>query len=71
MTDWKERVKAEYDELDERLAKLRIFLDDEDKAIDIAGEAQVELMWEQKDAMEKYLQILGHRLELAEEGGEQ
>jgi len=70
MSDWKERVKAEYDELDERLAKLRSFLDDEDKAVEIAGEVQVELLWEQKDAMERLLQILGHRLELAEEGGE-
>ena len=71
MSDWKERVKAEYDELDERLAKLRTFLDDEDAAIKIAGRDQVLMMWEQKDAMEQYLQILGHRLELAEEGGEQ
>ena len=70
MSDWKERLKAEYDELDERLAKLRTFLDDEDAAIKIAGETQVAMMWEQKDAMEQYLQILGHRLELAEEGGE-
>ena len=68
MSDWKERVKAEYDELDERLAKLRTFLDDEDSAIKIAGRDQVLMMWEQKDAMEQYLQILGHRLELAEEG---
>jgi len=68
MSDWKERVKAEYDELDERLTKLRAFLDDEDKAIEIAGEDQAELMREQKDAMEQYLQILGHRLELAEDG---
>ena len=67
MSDWKERVKAEYDELDERLAKLRTFLDDEDAAIKIAGRDQVLMMWEQKDAMEQYLQILGHRLELAEE----
>ena len=68
MSDWKERVKAEYDELDERLAKLRTFLDDEDAAIKIAGEVQVSMMWEQKDAMEQYLQILGHRLEFAEDG---
>ena len=68
MSDWKERVKAEYDELDERLAKLRTFLDDEDAAIKIAGRDQVLMMWEQKDAMEQYLQILGHRLELAEDG---
>ena len=67
MSDWKDRVKAEYDELDERLAKLRTFLDDEDAAIKIAGRDQVLMMWEQKDAMEQLLQILGHRLELAEE----
>jgi len=67
VSDWKERVKAEYDELDERLAKLRTFLDDEDAAIKIAGRDQVLMMWEQKDAMEQLLQILGHRLELAEE----
>jgi len=66
MSDWKDRVKAEYDALDESLTKLRAFLDDEDEAIRIAGEAQVAMLWEQKDAMEKYLQILGQRLELAE-----
>ena len=68
MSDWKDRVKAEYDALDESLTKLRAFLDDEDEAIKIVGEAQVMMLWEQKDAMEQYLQILGHRLELAEEG---
>ena len=67
MIDWKDRVKAEYDVLDESLTKLRAFLDDEDEAIKIAGEVQVAMLWEQKDAMEKYLQILGQRLELAEE----
>ena len=66
MSDWKERVKAEYDELDERLAKLRAFLDDEDKAIEIAGAEQVAMLWEQKDVMEQYLYILKYRLELAE-----
>ena len=69
MSDWKDRVKTEYDELDERLTKLRAFLEDEDEAIRIAGEDQVSMMWEQKDAMEQYLQILGHRLELAEADG--
>ena len=69
MSDWKDRVKDEHDALDESLTKLRVFLDDEDEAIKIAGEAQVALLWEQKAAMEQYLQILGHRLELAEADG--
>jgi hypothetical protein len=67
MSDWKERVKAEYNELDERLAKLRAFLADEDKAAEIAGEGQVELLWKQEGAMVDLLQILVERLELAEE----
>ena len=69
MIDWKDRVKAEYDELDKKHTRLRDFLNDEDEAIRIAGEAQVAMLWEQKDAMEQYLQILGHRLELAEADG--
>ena len=66
MADWKARVENEREELDERLSKLRAFLSDEKKALEIAGSIQVELMYEQQELMENLLQVLSHRLELAE-----
>jgi len=66
MADWKERVENERDDLAERLSKLRAFLGDEEKALEIAGAAQVELMHEQQELMENLLQVFSHRLELAE-----
>ena len=66
MADWKARVESEREELDERLSKLRAFLSDEKKALEIAGSIQVELMHEQQELMENLLQVLSHRLELAE-----
>ena len=66
MTDWKARVENEREELGERLSKLRSFLSDEKKALEIAGASQVELMHEQRGLMENLLQVLSRRLELAE-----
>jgi len=66
MADWKDRVENEREELDERLTKLRAFLSNEEKALEVAGATQVELMHEQQELMERLLQVLSHRLELAE-----
>ena len=62
-TTWQGRVVLERDELADRLAKLKAFLDTEAFFHGVSGGQQV-LMWTQAGLMQGYLNVLNKRLEI-------
>lgn len=63
MSDFKQRVQDEKDELDKKLAALRSFLTDDIHHFDIEAE-HAELLAKQYYAMLHYSEILQKRIEL-------
>ena len=62
--DWQERLKEEYRELTQCIAKLESFLSKGREILDegtIDGESLC-LLWKQRDAMRKYQDVLFERI---------
>jgi hypothetical protein len=57
-----DRLIRERDELQDKVTKLEAFLANKDKAIEISGMEQYELLNKQADAMLDYLIILNERI---------
>lgn len=62
MSDFKERLFEEYDQLFTRIKKLRVFI--ESPNFSKIDSKQQELLKDQLEVMERYLNILSIRLEL-------
>ena len=62
--DWKERMKEEYSELTQRLAKLESFLSKGHAMLDDGkiDEESLNLLWKQRVAMRKYQDVLFERI---------
>jgi hypothetical protein len=59
--DWQDRVIVEKDELDQKLAKLRTFLNTAGP-VDLVSETEWERLKRQERAMSDYSQVLGERI---------
>jgi hypothetical protein len=59
-----DRLQKERDELSDKLVKLEAFISNKEKAIQISGQAQYDLLLKQSHFMNEYLNILDHRLVL-------
>jgi hypothetical protein len=57
-----DRLQKERDELSDKHVKLEAFLSNKEKAIQISGQAQYNLLLKQSHFMNEYLNILDHRL---------
>lgn len=66
MSDWRERVKIERDELNEKTQKLSDFINHQEKFGAISKKQQT-LLQRQETAMFSYLRILDQRLRLQDE----
>lgn len=65
MSDWKERMKAEYHQLKDRYNKLHsMVVKYEAGTLDFTPNCPLELLKEQKAAMGKYLYVLEVRAEI-------
>ena len=62
MQPFVERMQAEYNELNERLAKLRVFIKT-DKFAELSA-IQRDLLQQQENAMETYARVLSQRIML-------
>lgn len=63
--DYKERMKAEYHQLKDRYRKLVVMVAKyEAGTLDFTPNCPLELLKEQKEIMEKYLQVLELRAEI-------
>ncbi len=59
-----DRLQKERDELSDKLVKLEAFISNKEKAIQISGKPQYDLLLKQSHFMSEYLNILDHRLVL-------
>jgi hypothetical protein len=57
-----DRLQKERDELSDKLVKLEAFISNKQKAIQISGQSQYDLLLKQSHFMNEYLNILDHRL---------
>jgi hypothetical protein len=57
-----DRLQKERDELSDKHVKLEAFISNKEKAIQISGQAQYDLLMKQSHFMNEYLNILDHRL---------
>lgn len=68
MKSWLERVREEKKDLDDKIAKLEIFMRDVPNNLDISIHSMY-LLSEQLDIMKRYSYILGERIKDGEKNG--